>query len=146
MASMELVLRDAQATTALAKLRHGIGLRTQLRKFRPIPNNSVASRSRGRTAVDNVQANIASFAASYRRARAAYSKLNPPAGWEARLKPLEDADIRPLGEHQDGKMMDPRLGTGQGSYRVSWIHMNPITEEELLDGMLCCFQAMNMYG
>jgi hypothetical protein len=113
----ESKLREAQALEALDELRDHLRLRTHMYKYKD--KNVVGQRAstRCQNIINGVQDKVNASATKYRTARAALFKLSSRhsdyEGWQGRLLPLEQDDIRPLTEGEEGE--------SEGNRTLSWI-------------------------
>jgi hypothetical protein len=112
-------LRFAQAEDALDDLRHGLRLRTHLYHKKDREARGVAENTRAAANIRRQQAKVNAAAQKYRVARKALEALaisTFSAGWDTKLPKLEDADIRGMGQAEDG--------VSEGRRKVSWIWTN----------------------
>jgi hypothetical protein len=113
----ELKLREAQCYEALDELRDHLRLRTHMYKYKN--KNIVGQRANTRcqNMIHSVQEKVNASATKYRTARAALMKLSSHSlddeGWRARLLTLDEEDIRPLKEGEEGE--------SEGTRTLSWI-------------------------
>ena len=144
LANMEASLRFAQATDAVSGLRQSLTIRAELSRYKGMQVRGQHANTRMRALLAGAEEKTMMFASRYRRARLAYARLMGPGDWECILKPLNDADIRPVSSHQDDEGLTARTGPREGHRRVSWIYMMPGGSEDsiqLSDGVLCAYRS-----
>jgi hypothetical protein len=95
--------------------------------------------------IDSVQEKVKASATKYRTARAALVRLSSRRGdyegWRARLFPLDEEDIRPLKEGEEGE--------SEGSRTLSWIWKvvgvgGDSDDEGLQEGAYHCTSTFDM--
>lgn len=118
---IEQQLRFAQASDTIADICRCLCVRSHLHRYKHMQVHGQRQNTRANALLQNVEKKIAANASRYRRARDAYMALRNGADVDE-LKPLEDADIRPLGDALDSSH---RQGgsLGEGRRTVSWIWM-----------------------
>ena len=118
--SLELIefqLREGQAHDALNDLRQGLRSRAYILKFKNRFLRGQGSNTRARNALKTLDAKINVAATKYRVAHRSLTTLSASlgrVGWQDKLRPLLDEDIRSLTDASD-------LQPGEGRRRVSWI-------------------------
>ncbi|KAI0060916.1 hypothetical protein BV25DRAFT_1806418, partial [Artomyces pyxidatus] len=136
---VETLLRHADASETLDKIRHNLRLRTYFNKYKTAQITGQVPNTRARVFQDRVDGKLKALAAKYRVTRAAYRRLVGAGEWEKTLRVLADEDIRGLGdvvleelEKQQAERLlelakryperrNNALFTGEGRQIVSWI-------------------------
>lgn len=132
LATIESRLRFAQATDSLEDIRHSLCVRSQLTNYKRAQVRGQCPNTRANALLQNVEKKLHSNASRYRCARIAYMVLLPQFDI-GELRPLEEGDIRGLGEDQT---FQPCERLGEGHRTVSWIWMQngSMTGSELNEG------------
>lgn len=103
----EFRMREAQAFEALEELRQHLRLRTFMYNYKDRHFVGQSANTRCQNLIKRVQKKIAMSSSKYRAAHGALTTLSTSSavsnvGWNMRLLPLEDNDIRPLRDVEDG--------------------------------------------
>lgn len=134
---IEWRLRYAQACDALEDLRRHLCIRTHLYQFKDRFVRGQRPNTRARVIVNSVEHKVRTSAARYRTAHGALCMLAPfldKTGWENIVRQLDDVDIRPMTEGEDGET--------EGRRSLSWIWRtgslmsDASNPEQLQEGMI----------
>lgn len=115
----EWQLRNAQASDALAELRHHLQLRSHMYFHKDRFVRGQSANTRARNLIARVNTKVDASATKYRTSRKALvklaAKMGKGAAWQDRLKVLNPVDIRQMAEGEDGE--------SDGRKKLSWIWM-----------------------
>ncbi|KAG2108722.1 uncharacterized protein F5147DRAFT_745699 [Suillus discolor] len=112
----EWEMHYAQALDALNEVRSHLHLRSHMYKFKEKNLRGQAASTRAQALIAHVEARKDASVSKYRRACAALIALNrklEKVGWEFTIRPLQNEDIRPMGDFAGGH--------SQGTGMLSWI-------------------------
>jgi hypothetical protein len=116
LADIEWRLRVAQAYEFLDQMRNNLQIRAHLFRFKDRFVRGQTANTRARNAISTVQAHIDANVETYCAAYAALLSLGAllgKVGWQAKLQPLADSDVREISEGEDG--------FSEGRRKLSWI-------------------------
>jgi hypothetical protein len=116
LADIEWHLRIAQAYESLDQLQNNLQIRSYLFRFKDRFIRGQTANTRARNTIATVQARIDANVETYRAAHAALLSLGlllGKVGWQGKLQPLGDSDVREISEGGDGE--------SEGRRRLSWI-------------------------
>ena len=132
----EIQLRLAQATDALADIRHQLRIISGLWQFKKVNISGTGNRpnTRMRTLFNRFNHRMRQCVLRYRVARSALLAVNLEGRhWEDRLKDLKDSDVRGPGK-DDFYLQEAgraNYGASKGRFEMSWIWLVPQSTSEV---------------